>query len=133
MPAAGNGGLGSGVAVRLDRWLVATRLFKTRVLAQTACRGGHVRINGVVGAPSSLVKTGDEISAESPRGTILWTVRQLAEKRLSAPQAQLLYEDHSPPPPPREEQFPRRDAGAGRPNKHERDALRRLRGDPFLD
>jgi ribosome-associated heat shock protein Hsp15 len=50
----------------------------------------------------------------------------LADKRLSAPRAQELYEDHSPPPPPREERSVER--RTGRPSKRDRRTLRRLRG-----
>jgi ribosome-associated heat shock protein Hsp15 len=113
--------------VRIDRWLYASRMFKTRTSAQDACRGGHVKLNGVTARPSSAVRAGDEVVAEAPRGKVVWKVLQLAEKRLSAALAKLLYEDHSPPPPPRDEWLPRRAPGAGRPNKHERRALARFR------
>jgi ribosome-associated heat shock protein Hsp15 len=53
----------------------------------------------------------------------------LAEKRVSPAVARTFYEDHSPPPPPREERFPTRARGAGRPTKRERRDLRRFRGD----
>lgn len=116
-------------AVRVDRWLHAARLFKTRGLAQDACRGGRVKVNGTSVKPSAMIKAGDEVVAEAPRGRVVWKVLALSEKRLSAPLARQMYEDHSPPPPAREEAFPQRDRGAGRPNKHERRALRKLRGD----
>ena len=117
--------------VRLDQWLVATRLFKTRSLAQKACNGGLVKLNGVSVKSSHNVKRGDEVRAESPRGVVVWIVRGLADKRLSAFEAKLLYEDESPPPPPREERVETalRERGAGRPTKAERRALDRLRGD----
>jgi len=57
----------------------------------------------------------------------VWLVLAVAEKRLSAPEAQKLYEDHSPPPPPREEAVAPRARGAGRPTKAERRALERFR------
>jgi ribosome-associated heat shock protein Hsp15 len=55
-------------------------------------------------------------------------VKGVAEKRLSAALAQLLYEDNSPPPPPKEERLAVRERGAGRPTKSDRRALSRLRG-----
>jgi len=113
---------------RIDRWLTATRVFKSRNLAQAACEAGHVRINDVQVRPSGLVKIGDEVRAFAPRGTIVFVVKGLAEKRLSAALAQLLYDDHSPPPPPKEERVAIRERGAGRPTKADRRALTRLRG-----
>ena len=114
--------------IRVDRWLTATRVFKSRTLAQAACEAGHVRINDVHAKPSHLVKIGDEVRAFSPRGSVVVVVKGLAEKRLSAALALLLYEDHSPPPPPKEERVAVRERGAGRPTKADRRALSRLRG-----
>jgi ribosome-associated heat shock protein Hsp15 len=114
--------------VRIDQWLSAARLFKSRTLARDACGGGHVKVNGVTAKPSHVVKIGDEVRATAPRGLVVVKVLAVAEKRLSPPLARALYEDHSPPPPPREEWVPRRDRGAGRPTKQDRRALRRLKG-----
>jgi len=120
----------SGVAdqVRIDRWLTATRVFKSRTLAQQACDAGHVRVNGTSARPSHGVRLGDEVRAFAPRGALVFIVKGLAEKRLSAALAQLLYEDLSPPPPPKEERVAVRERGAGRPTKADRRALSRLRG-----
>jgi ribosome-associated heat shock protein Hsp15 len=117
------------LVVRLDRWLVAARIFKTRGDAQVACTGGKVKLNGNSAKASHIVKRGDEIRAEAPRGSLVLVVRELGEKRLSAASACDLYEDHSPPPPPREELIAVRERGAGRPTKSDRRALDRLRGD----
>jgi ribosome-associated heat shock protein Hsp15 len=114
--------------IRIDRWLTATRVFKSRNLAQAACDAGHVRINDLQVKPSAPVKIGDEVRAFAPRGTVVFVVKGLAEKRLSAALAQLLYDDHSPPPPPKEERVAVRERGAGRPTKADRRALTRLRG-----
>jgi len=113
---------------RIDRWLTAARVFKSRTLAQAACEAGHVRINDVSAKPSQNVKIGDEVRAFSPRGALVLVVKGLGEKRLSAALAQLLYDDHSPPPPPKEERVAVRERGAGRPTKADRRALSRLRG-----
>lgn len=114
-------------SVRIDRWLCATRLYKTRSLSQQACTGGLVKVNDANVKPSHPLRAGDEVRAEAPRGLVIWVVKGLAEKRLSAALAAALYEDHSPPPPPREEVVAPRDRGAGRPTKAERRALDRLR------
>lgn len=115
------------LVVRVDRWLVAARVFKTRGLAQIACTGGRVKVNGEAVKPSSTLKRGDELRAEGPRGQLVLVVRELADKRLSAPQARELYDDHSPPPA-KEERLAVRERGAGRPTKADRRALERLRG-----
>jgi ribosome-associated heat shock protein Hsp15 len=119
---------GSMQEVRVDRWLGAARLFKSRSLAQQACAAGHVSVNGQSARASHLVRVGDEVVARAPRGLIVVKVLGLSEKRLGAPLARALYEDHSPPPPPREEWMPQRDRGAGRPTKADRRALERFRG-----
>lgn len=113
---------------RIDRWLAAARVFKSRSLAQEACEAGHVRINDAHAKPSQAVKIGDEVRAFAPRGLLVLEVKGLADKRLSAPLAQLLYDDHSPPPPPKEERVAIRERGSGRPTKADRRALSRLRG-----
>src|SRR5262245_56556969 len=115
--------------VRIDQYLCAARAFKSRGDARDACVAGRVLVNGHSAKASHAVHVGDEISTHAPRGAIVWKVLALAEKRLSPALARALYEDHSPPPPPREERFPMRERGAGRPTKRERRDLRRFRGD----
>ena len=88
-----------------------------------------MRINDAHAKPSQLVRIGDEVRAFAPRGPVVLVVKGLADKRLSAALAQLLYDDHSPPPPPKEERLAVRERGAGRPTKADRRALSRLRGD----
>ena len=120
---------GSAERVRIDQFLHAARAFKSRGDAREACAGGGVLVNGQSVKASHTVRVGDEIRTDAPRGAIVWRVVALAEKRLSPALARALYEDHSPPPPPREERFPARARGAGRPTKRERRDLRRFRGD----
>ena len=117
----------SGPSVRIDRWLCAARIFKSRTIAQDACGGGHVRVNGESVRSSHAVRVGDEISAAAPRGQVVLEVAALAEKRLAAAEARALYVDHSPPPAPREPRFAPRERGAGRPTKHDRRVTDRLR------
>lgn len=123
----------SPTKVRLDLWLWAVRVYRTRPLAQEACQGGHVKINGAVGKPSSPVRVGDEISARTGGGgrtERLLIVRELRTVRTGAPEAATAYEDHSPPPPPRllVPALPVRERGSGRPTKRERREIDRLRG-----
>jgi ribosome-associated heat shock protein Hsp15 len=114
-------------SVRLDRWLTAARLYKSRSLAQEACDGGHVEVNGRPARSSHALRVGDEVQARAPRGLVVLDVLALAEKRLSPPEARLLYTDRSPPPAPREPLVAPRERGAGRPTKAERRALDRFR------
>ena len=115
-------------SVRVDRWLCAARIFKSRTQASTACADGLVRVNRIVVKASHMVKIADEIDAEAPRGRVVLDIKVLSDKRLSPALARELYNDRSPPPPPKDELFPMRDAGAGRPTKRDRRAVRRVRG-----
>lgn len=114
--------------VRVDKWLTAARIYKSRAIAQDALRGGHVEVNGKSAEPSTPVKVGDHVEARAPRGLFVAEVKGIADKRLSPPAARALYEDFSPPPPPREERVAVRARGAGRPTKADRRATERLRG-----
>jgi ribosome-associated heat shock protein Hsp15 len=115
-------------SVRLDRWLCAARIFKSRTLATDACGGGHVLLNDAPARPGKGVHVGDRIECRKGERLFVLEVLRLAERRLSAPLARELYADHSPPPPPREPRFAPRERGAGRPTKRDRRALERLRG-----
>lgn len=115
--------------MRIDRWLCAARIYKSRTLATEACAGGHVKLNGATSPASKLVRLGDRVEAVAPRGKVVLVVKALAEKRLGAGPARELYEDHSPPPPPPEQRpFMPRERGLGRPTKADRRATMRLRG-----
>ena len=117
-------------SVRLDRWLCAARIFKSRALATEACNGGRVLLNDARAKASHRLSAGDELRVQKPRKRSVLRVRALAEKRLSPAAARELYEDHSPPPPPKEERhaFSPRPRGAGRPTKRDSRLLRKLRG-----
>ena len=79
--------------MRVDRWLWAARLFKTRSLAAEAVRGGRVHVNGRAVKASRELRPGDrvEITAGSIRRTLI--VRGTAERRGPAQEAALLYEE----------------------------------------
>jgi ribosome-associated heat shock protein Hsp15 len=115
-------------AVRVDRWLCAARVFKSRTQANDACARGRVQVNQAPVKASHAVRVGDEVRAWPERGAVVLEVRALAEKRLAAAAARDLYVDHSPPPPPREPRVAMRARGAGRPTKRDRRALDRLKG-----
>jgi len=119
-----------GGSVRIDRWLWAARLFKTRSQAARACAAGDVKCNGAAVKAAKQVRCGDHIDAQTPGGQKLVDVIALADKRGPASVAKTLYDDKTPPPPPREEDdgFGRRERGTGRPVKRERRLLKRLRG-----
>jgi len=116
-------------AVRIDRWLCAARLYKSRGLTQAACTGGHVKLNGATVRASHGVRVGDKIECVAPSGRRVVIVLAVAERRQSPERARELYEDHSPPPPPRDQRIEVRPRGAGRPTKAERRSLERLRGE----
>lgn len=110
---------------RVDRWLWAVRLFKTRSEATDACRGGHVRVNGRPAKAAATVVVGDQVLVRTHGVERTVEVRQLIEKRVGASLAADSYVDHTPPPPPREARVAERDRGAGRPTKRERRQLDR--------
>ena len=114
-------------SVRIDRWLSAARIYASRSQATDACAAGNVTLNGAVVRASHVVRIGDELTAPAPRGYVVLKILKLAATRLGPPLARELYEDHSPPPPPREELFPMRERGAGRPTKQERRRMERFR------
>ena len=114
--------------VRLDRWLAAARIFKSRTQATEGCRAGHLKLNGENASPHQLLRVGDTLEVRRGARELRLEVQALAEKRLSPPLARELYLDHSPPPAPREETPVRREPGAGRPTKRDRRLLRNLRG-----
>lgn len=117
-----------GGTVRVDRYLCAARIYKSRTGAQDACAASHVKVNGKNARSSHPVKVGDKIEARAPRGDVVLVVLALADKRQSPLAARELYEDHSPPPPPKEDRVGVRERGMGRPTKVDRRRMERFRG-----
>ncbi|HEY4267417.1 MAG TPA: RNA-binding S4 domain-containing protein [Galbitalea sp.] len=115
---------------RVDSWLWAVRLVKTRSLATAACRAGHVRVNGERAKAAQPVHIGDEVRLRESGFDRIVVVGAIFAKRVGAPVAVASYTDLTPPPLPREEVafLPLRDRGAGRPTKRERRELEHLRG-----
>lgn len=118
------------MTTRVDAWIWAVRLAKTRSAATALCKAGHVRVNGERAKPAQTVKPGDEVRVRTEAITRTVVVRELLAKRVGAPQAAAAYEDRTPPPPPREERvvIGARDRGAGRPTKRDRREIDRLFG-----
>ncbi|MGH3726364.1 MAG: RNA-binding S4 domain-containing protein [Mycobacterium sp.] len=113
---------------RVDRWLWAVRLTKTRPDAAAACRGGHVRINDRPAKPSTTVSPGDEVCAVVGDTTRIVKVVRVIPKRVGAADAVTCYLDRTPARP----EFPQvlvaaRDRGTGRPTKRDRRMLDKWR------
>jgi len=116
-------------STRIDRWLWAVRLTKTRPDAAAACRGGHVRINDRVAKPSSTVSPGDQVRALVGDRTRIVEVARVIQKRVGAADAVTCYLDRTPvlPPATAPAQVAARDRGAGRPTKRDRRVLDKWR------
>ena len=120
----------SGRPVRIDAWVWAVRMFKTRSAAATAVRAGHVKIDGKAVKPAQQVVPGETVRVWKDHREYILEVAATVSKRVGAPIARSCYIDHSPPPPPRE-MFaapPVRDRGTGRPTKKERRDMEKFRG-----
>jgi ribosome-associated heat shock protein Hsp15 len=117
---------------RVDSWLWAVRLVKTRSAATALAKAGHIRINGDRAKPAQHLKAGDEVQFRVEGGPPrIVVVQALYVKRVGAPVASTAYEDNSPPLPPKEERLlvAVRDRGAGRPTKRDRREIDKLIGD----
>ena len=112
--------------IRIDKYLWAVRLYKTRSLATDACRCGHVRMNGQPLKPSHEIKVGEvyEVSIEQLHRVV--EVRQLLGNRVGAKLVVNYLIDRTPQEEYeriqliRQYAFEKRDRGAGRPTKRER-------------
>ncbi|MBW1640194.1 MULTISPECIES: RNA-binding S4 domain-containing protein [Microbacterium] len=113
--------------VRVDSWLWAVRVYKTRSAATTACRAGHVRVNGERVKAAQTLRVGDELRVRISGFDRILVVRQPISKRVGAPLAAAAAEDRTPPREP-VAAAGLRDRGAGRPTKRERREIDRLRG-----
>lgn len=122
-------------SVRIDKWLWAVRIFKTRSDAAEACRNNRVTINDAYTKPSRDVKTGDIVSVK--KLPVTWTFRVLEpiSNRQPAKNVPMYAENITPQEEldklnvPRETIFIQRDRGTGRPTKKERRELDELMDD----
>lgn len=117
-------------STRVDSWIWSVRLTKTRSAAASACRAGHVRVNGTTAKPAQHVAIGDEVRIRAAGRERIVEVTRVVSKRIGPSVAAECLIDRSSPPPPREllSALPSRDRGAGRPTKRERRETDRLRG-----
>ena len=121
-------------STRVDKWLWAVRLVKTRADAAQACKGGHIRVADKPAKPATTVAPGDEVRVRLHGTTRIVEVAHVLEKRVGAPIAQRCYVDKTPAPDPAAPPqafgaVPRRDRGAGRPTKRDRRLMERLRNE----
>jgi ribosome-associated heat shock protein Hsp15 len=112
---------------RIDRWLCAVRLAKTRPLATRLCDGGHVLVNGSPAKPSTKVRAGDRVEALiADRKRIVEVIRPI-ESRVGAAVATTCFVDHSPPVVARTGPVIMLVRGEGRPSKRLRREFERVR------
>lgn len=112
----------------MDVWLWSVRQCKTRSLATSECKAGHVRVNGETAKPSTPVRVGDEVRYRYEGFDRILKVTGVISKRTSAPLAQACYENLTPERPRVRIPVMRREPGTGRPTKKERRELDRLFG-----
>ena len=125
---------------RIDKWLWAARIYKTRTLASDACKNGRITINGALAKPSRTVKVGDQVGVKKSPITYSFRVLQTIEKRVGAKLLPEVFENVTPP-----EQYELLEMnrisgfvdlarGTGRPTKKDRRALDDFAETPiFLD
>jgi len=120
-------------AVRIDKWLWAVRLFKTRSQATDACRGGKVKMDGHNVKPSREVIVGDEIEVQLGAIKKKVKVLQAVKNRVAAKLVPDLAEDLTPVEELekldilRQLNYERREHGVGRPTKKDRREIDRLK------
>ncbi|MDD8013054.1 MAG: S4 domain-containing protein [Acidobacteriota bacterium] len=124
------------MSIRIDQWLWAARLYKTRSQANQACRGGKVQIAGTAVKPARPLRENEVVEIKQPPIVRLYLVKGLAAKRVSAVLARELVEEITPAAEllklelarrdPLGLVFAARDRGSGRPTKKERRELEKL-------
>lgn len=111
---------------RIDKWMWAARIFKTRTIAAEACKKGRVSINGAQAKPARMIKPGDVIQVRKPPVTYSFKVLQAIEKRVGAKLAPEIMENVTTPDQyellemNRISGFVNRAKGTGRPTKKDR-------------
>lgn len=114
--------------IRIDKWLWAVRIFKTRTIAADNCKKGNVKVNNDKAKPASMIALNDVIQVHKEGFNLDFKVIQLIEKRVGYPIAQGCYENVTPPEEMNKfktwfvgkAQPEFREKGAGRPTKKER-------------
>ena len=119
---------------RIDKWLWAARIFKTRTIAADACKNGRVTIGGVNVKPSRMVKEGEIIDVRKPPVTYSYRILKCIENRVGAKLIPEIFENVTDPHQyeilemTRISGFVDRARGTGRPTKKDRRQL-----DEFLN
>ena len=114
---------------RIDKWLWASRIFKTRTIAADACKNGRVTIEGVNVKPSRMVKVGETVSVRKPPITYSFRILKTIEMRVGAKLLPEIYENVTAPEQyellemTRISGFVDRARGTGRPTKKDRRSL----------
>lgn len=131
--------MSTSVEARLDKWLWASRIYKTRTMAADACKNGRIAINGQQAKPSRLVKAGDEVSVKKSPVTYKFRVLQPIEKRVGAKLIPEILENITSPDQyellemSKISGFVNRARGTGRPTKKDRRALDDFNEPVFLE
>lgn len=116
-------------SARLDKWLWAARIFKTRSMAADACKNGRVTVGGANAKPSRTVKAGETISVKKPPITYSFKILNAIETRVGAKLIPQVYEDATDPKQyellemSHISGFIDRARGMGRPTKKDRRAM----------
>lgn len=116
-------------SARIDKWLWAARIFKTRSLAADACKNSRVTINGVSVKPSHVVKAGETVSVKKPPVVYSFRILKCIEQRVGAKLIPEIYENVTDPKQyeilemSRISGFVDRARGTGRPTKKDRRSL----------
>ena len=124
---------------RIDKWLWAARIYRTRTLAADACKNGRITINGAAAKPSRTVKAGDKVGVKKPPVTYTFLVKQPIEKRVGAKLLPDILENITTPEQyellemSRISGFVDRARGTGRPTKKDRRAIDDFQAPEFLD
>ena len=120
--------------IRVDKFLWAVRMFKTRSKATEACAAGKVIVNKNEVKPAKSVKAGDIISVRMDIITKTIKIKELLKNRVSAPNVATYIEDMTPKEEYdkltiRKDEFEWRDRGIGRPTKRDRRSIIRFKND----
>lgn len=124
---------------RIDKWMWAARIFKTRTIAAEACKKGRISINGAQAKPARTVKPGDVVQVRKPPVTYSFKVLQAIEKRVGAKLVPDVMENVTTPDQyellemNKISGFVDRARGTGRPTKKERRDLDEFFTPEYMD
>lgn len=124
---------------RIDKWLWAARIFKTRTIAAEACKKGRVSLNGAQVKPSRMIKDGDVVQVKKPPITYSFKVLQAIERRVGAKLVPEVMENVTTPDQyellemSKISGFVNRSRGMGRPTKKDRRELEDFTAPEFMD